>query len=487
MNQLLALISSSLHKLPTLTVGLGMLLVTQVNCVCADQLEALSYETVVGNVIRTYPNLESAALQIEQSLLELDRINSTLGWQARATTLASHDVGLAGTPTDVLQANGSLSRLLKSGDTVSVDASYVRSDDEFVFTPALPNPSNDSAVNLRYRKPLLKGAGNIAYKSSLQAAKSGIEISKAEESELKDVLAGQVASLYFALATTEVNLANTRDGIKRLRRLQKFVIQNKKLGVSGEEDVLQAQARLDRKLAELKILEAARNQQIYNLNRLMHIPASKRYRTTLDYSVPDLPHRQVLRDQIFDYSPALNKTRNNRKIAESSIAIQRDAQKDTVDLILSVGARSKIGESETDDINETDMAGLVGVEYAAPIDKSGLRASLRQAILSRDIADNQIRTIGDDLDYDLDRLLGDIRDLNISVASNRTYLNAEKKSFDDAINRYQSGRINTDELIRFEENLSIAEILLATQRVNLIQSVNEIQRLRGEIWADIDE
>ena len=470
----------------TLAIGLGVLLLTQGTCINASQPETLPYEAVLSNVIRTYPNLESAAMQIEQSLLELDRINSTLGWQAKANTLVSHDVGFVGTPTDTLQANGSLSRLLKSGDTVSVDASYVRSDDEFVFTPSLPNPSNDSAVNLRYRKPLLQGAGNVNYKSSLQAAKSGIEVSKAEERELKDVLAGQVAGLYFALATADVNLANTRDGITRLHRLKDFVVQNKKLGVSGEEDVLQAQARLDRKLAELKILEAARNQQIYNLNRLMHIPASKRYRTTLDYSVPEMPSRQVLRDQIFNYSPALNKVRSNRKIAESSIAIQRDAQKDTVDLILSVGARSKIGESETDDINETDLAGVVGVEYAAPIDKSGLRASLRQAILSRDIADNQIRTIGDDLDYDLDRLLGDIRDLKISVESNLRYHNAEQKSFDDAVNRYQSGRINTDELIRFEENLSIAEIALATQRVNLSQSVNELQRLRGEIWADVD-
>lgn len=470
-----------------LAIGLGLLLAVTALRSDADPPQSLSYETIVGNVIRSYPTLESAALQIEQSLLELDRINSTLGWQAKASTMASHDVGLTGTPTDVVQANGSLSRLLKSGDTVSVDASYVRSDDDFVFTPLLPNPSNDSAVNLRYRKPLRRGAGNIAYKSSLQAARSEIEISKAEQDVLKDKLAGQVASLYYALATTEVNLQNTHDGISRLERLLNFVIQNKQLGVSGEEDVLQAQARLDRKRAELKALEAARNQQIYNLNRLMHSPAGSRFQTTLDYALPDLPARQPLRDQIFNYSPTLNKARSSRKIAESSIAIQRDAQKDTVDLILSVGARSKIGDAEENHVNETDLAGVVGVEYAAPVDKSGLRAGLRQAILARDIADNQIRTISDDLEYGLDRLLGDIRDLKTSVTSSRTYLKAEQKSFDDAVTRYRAGRINTDELIRFEENLSIAEITLATQRVNLMQSANEMQRLRGAIWADIVE
>jgi hypothetical protein len=46
----------------------------------SDSLEDYSSETVLGNVIPTYPNLESASLQIQQSLLELDRINSTLGW-----------------------------------------------------------------------------------------------------------------------------------------------------------------------------------------------------------------------------------------------------------------------------------------------------------------------------------------------------------------------------------------------------------------------
>ena len=117
-----------------LAAGLGIVIILPIVCTGAETIEAFSYDAVVDNVIRTYPNLESAALQIEKSLLELDRINSTLGWQARANTLVSHDVGITGTPSDVVQANGSLSRLLKSGDTVSVDASYVRSDDEFVLT-----------------------------------------------------------------------------------------------------------------------------------------------------------------------------------------------------------------------------------------------------------------------------------------------------------------------------------------------------------------
>ena len=452
----------------------------------ASDQERLSYEAILGKVIRSYPNLESAAMQIERSLLELDRINSTLGWQARASTQASHDVGLVGAPVDIVQANGSLSRRLKTGDTVSIDASYTRSDNDFVFTPTLPNPSNDSAVNLRYRKPLRKGAGNIAYHSSLQSARSSIEISKAEENELKDRLAQQVASLYFALATTEVDLKNTRDGLSRLQRLLKFVERNRQLGVSGDEDVLQAQARLERKRAELKALEAARNQQIYNLNRLMHVPAGTRYATRLEHRLPELPERQYLRDQIFDYSPLLNKTRGQRQIAESQIALQRDALKETVDLIVSVGARAKVGEARTADVSETDLAGIVGLEYAAPLDKTGLRAGLRQAILSRDIADNQIRVISDDLEYTLDRLLGDLRDLQASVASNRKYLETERKSFDDAVRRYQPGRINTDELIRFEENLSIAEISLARQEVRLQQSLNELERLRGVIWERID-
>jgi len=70
-----------------------------------------------------------------------------------------------------------------------------------------------------------------------------------------------------------VNLANTRDGIDRLRRLYKYVVRNKKLGISEEKDILQSQARLDRKLAALTTLETAKNQQLYNLNRLMNIPA----------------------------------------------------------------------------------------------------------------------------------------------------------------------------------------------------------------------
>ena len=267
---------------------------------------AKSYETVLGRVIQVYPNLQSAILQVERSNLELDRIYATLGWKASADTIISHDLGGFGTPADVITARGLLTRKLESGDSITLDASYVRTDNELVFINTLPNPSNDSAVNLSYRRPLQKGAGNIEYQSSQEAAKARIKSSKAEEYELRDQLAKQVANLYFGLATIEVNLANTKEGIDRLRRLFEYVTRNKKLGISEEKDILQSQARLDRKLAELTALVTAKNQQLYNLNRLMNLPASTRFTTSLDYSQQELPPRSVLHDEVFSYSPALN-------------------------------------------------------------------------------------------------------------------------------------------------------------------------------------
>ena len=452
----------------------------------ASEIQPKSYESVLARVIAAYPNLQSAIIQVQRSTLELDRIYATLTWKAAVDTSISHDLAGFGTPADSVIARGVLSRMLESGDSISLDASYNRVDNEIVFVPTLPNPSNDTAINLSYRKPLKKGAGNVEYQSRKETAQAQISSSQAEEFELRDLLARQVAGLYFGLATIEVNLDNTREGIDRLQRLLEFVERNKKLGISEEKDILQSQARLDRKRAELASLETARNQQIYNLNRLMNIPASTQFTSELDYSEQNIPARENLLEEVFAYSPALNKAYASKKAAESNIDLQRNNKKDVVDVILSVGARSKIGPAQETDIDETDLAGKVGLEYRAALDKSGLRAALQQAILSRDIADNQIHQLDIDLSNEVDRLQGLIRDQKKSIASKVRLKLAEKQKFDEAVSRFRTGRTTTADLIIFEEDLSISEAALANAQVELVSSINELSRLRGAIWLALD-
>lgn len=449
------------------------------------KVESKTYEAVLARVIAVYPNLQSAILQIQRSTLELNRIYATLGWNAVASTSYSRDLAAFGTPADILIARGALTRKLVSGDSITVDASYNRTDNQFVFIPSLPNPSNDSAINLSYRKPLQKGAGNIEYQSQHTAAKARIDSSKADEYELRDLLARQIATLYFGLATIEVNLVNNRDGIDRLRRLHEFVVRNKKLGISEEKDTLQSQARLDRKLAALSALETARNQQLYNLNRLMNIPASTQFTSNLNYSKQDLPSRKILHDEVFSYSPSLRQARASKIVAESNIDIQRDNKKDIIDVIVSVGARVKTGPAENNDVAKSDIAGKVGLEYRAALDKQGLDASLQQALLNKDIAVNQIRQLDIDLNNEIDRLSGLIEDQKKSIVSNTRLKQAEQKKFDEAASRFRTGRTTTADLIIFEEDLSLAESALANSRVDLVSTVNELARLRGVVWKDL--
>ncbi len=450
-----------------------------------DNVESKTYESVLTRVIAVYPNLQSAILQIQRSTLELNRIYATLGWNAIASTSYSRDLAAFGTPADILIARGALTRKLKSGDSITVDASYNRTDNEFVFIPSLPNPSNDTAINLSYRKPLQKGAGNIEYQSQQTAAKARIDASKADEYELRDLLAKQIATLYFGLATIEVNLDNTRDGIDRLRRLHEYVVRNKKLGVSEEKDTLQSQARLDRKLAALTALETARNQQLYNLNRLMNIPASTQFTSSLNYSKQNIPSRKILHNEVFNYSPSLRKAHASKRVAESNIDLQRDNKKDVIDVIVSVGARVKTGPAENNDIDQSDIAGKVGLEYRAALDKQGLDASLQQALLNKDIAINQIRQLDIDLNNDIDRLSGLIEDQKKSIISNTRLKRAEQKKFDEAVSRFRTGRTTTADLIIFEEDLSLAESALANSQVDLVSTVNALARLRGVVWKDL--
>ena len=112
---------------------------------------------------------------------------------------------------------------------------------------------------------------------------------------------------------------------------------------------------------------------------------------------------------------------------------------------------------------------------------------MQQALLSRDIADNQIRQMDINLNNDIDRLLGLIRDQKKSISSNIRLKQAEKMKFDEAVSRYRTGRTTTADLIIFEEDLSLAESTLANSRVDLVSSLNELERLRGAIWLGLEK
>ncbi|MGD8576543.1 MAG: hypothetical protein PVG13_05615, partial [Thiohalophilus sp.] len=103
---------------------------------------SMGFEKVVDNILRHYPTLEVARLQVARAIEEVPKVEGQLDWELSGSGGVSHDVSLFGTPSDRGDINLSLERQLESGHSVGVSGGYTYEDSSFTFSPLFPNPSH---------------------------------------------------------------------------------------------------------------------------------------------------------------------------------------------------------------------------------------------------------------------------------------------------------------------------------------------------------
>ena len=460
---------------------IGLLLAFTVSAAVAQ--EPLTLDQTLQAVLDRHQSLQVAELRLERARQEQARVESQLSWILGGQVGANRDTSIIGEPTDRSDIGASLKRQLESGSSVGVNAEYAHEDSAQTFTPLIPNPVDITTVDLSWRKPLGRGANNPGYKLDLVNAQTGAEIAEADRNRIRDDLARQTYDLFYAAALTQEQIKNAERSIGRAKRLKKYIRDNARLGVAEEKDKLQAEAQLRSREADLRRLFVTWKQQRTSLNRLMGRDWAAEFVPVLEESFAPMSEAFAqLLEEVNQNSADLRKNRAQIQIAEASIIRARDTHKDNLDVVFSVGNRTRSGKSSLGNISDSDVVGGVRLEYTRALDKRGASAEIYQAQLDRDIAVEEIRRIEDDLRYRLSSLLTEIDAARTALDSHRKSLGSEQKKLTEAIRRYRTGRTDTDQLIQFEGDLSAAELALERQNIEFARRHTELALLRGSLW-----
>lgn len=465
-----------------LTTGvISMLLVVSAHA------EKLTMEQVLQQVMDHYPSLKVASIQLERARQETKKVESQLGWQLGSQAAFARDMSTFGILSDKLSLSANLNKQLSSGDSISVNAAISEDDAESSFSPTtLPNPSTSTNLDLNYRMPLAKGSDNPAYSQGLVQAEAGVVLAEAQKQAQYDQMASQIIELYLAAAGTQARLNNLQQSIQRSRRLQAYIKDRYNLGVAEEQDLLQVAAQLRSSEAEYHSLEMAWQQQLISMNRLMGRTWDKPFEPVISTQAEDIEvkNEQML-EQVKQHSPALKNSLGRLKLADSAIASSRDAREDQMDLVMFIGQKSLTGDVVAGDYDESETVGGVRFEFGHGMDKSGFDAALYQAQLDRNTALQEQKQALEDLQYDLSSLLAEIRTGKIALEAFRKSVSSEEAKMDEAVERYRTGRTDTDQLIQFESQLAGAELALELQRIELARRYNKLGLLRGLLWNNI--
>jgi len=453
--------------------------------VSAASAENLSLQQVLQRVVDHYPSIKSAAFQVEKASQENIKVESQLSWLLNGNAGYARETSLFGTATDRYNLGGGVNRSLDNGGLLGFNASIAREDATDTFGPTIPNPATKTRLDVNYRHKFAKGAGNPLYAEGLESAQAGELLALSDKLSLYDQLASQVIELYLATATTQARIKSIDKTIERAQRLKKYIEDEFKLGLSEEKDVLQVDARLRINEADKKSLQVALQKQVISLNRLMGRAWDKTLLTDSKVKHFTLKTYSELYQQSQFHSPALKRIDARLQLADSSIRTSRDKRKDDLDLVLYVGSEFNEGDTSSGNLDESEIIGGVSVEFNRGLDKSGFDADLRQAHYDKGIALEDKKQILEDLQYEVSSLLAEIKSSELALSAFKNSVQAEDKKLKEALTRYKDGRIETDRIIDFESQLSVAELSLDLQTIELIRRYHQLNLLRGFIWKDV--
>lgn len=452
----------------------------------ANENNEITIYQVMQRVLDRYPSLKISEMEVSQAAEQRQQVESSLGWILNSSAGIKHDLTGIGTPSDRLDITGSIGRQLKSGATLSLSGGYTYEDSSLTFSPSLPNPAHTTRLDLSYRLPLSQGQGNPQYTEGLISAEAGYALTKANQLLTRITLAEKVKDLFYSLLATRAQLINAEQAVQRARKLQIYINNNFKLGLTESKDQLQVKAQLDSRLADLHAIQLQWKQQQTSMNRLMLEDWNKAIKPILISSRNNTNYKiNNLIKKTTAYHPAVKITQAQLETAESQIATALDTKRDNLDLVLSVGTRTSDGDSLTGTVSEKDWAGAVSIQYKHLFDDKGVSSKHKQALLGKNIAlENMIKT-NDDIRYTVSGLVSEIEAAKIAVKSANQKLLSESLKLKEAEQRFRNGRADTAQLIQFQNEYSFAQLAFQNQTVDLNNRIVALQIFTGQFWEEI--
>ena len=155
-------------------------------------------------------------------------------------------------------------------------------------------------------------------------------------------------------------------------------------------------------------------------------------------------------------------------------------------MVLSVGTRTSDGKNKSGGtVSEQDWAGAVKIEYKHLFNDGGVNSKYTQSQLEKNIALQDIYKANDDVRYTVSGLVAEIEAAKYAVEMALKKLNSESLKLKEAERRYKNGRVDTAQLIQFQNEYSFSQLAYQNQKVDLHNRTLSLKIFTGQFWDDL--
>ncbi|MGD8811815.1 MAG: TolC family protein, partial [Thioalkalispiraceae bacterium] len=343
-------------------------------------------------------------------------------------------------------------------------------------------PSQSLNLDLNYRVPLGRGENNTIYQQAKTIAELQQRIEQLNEKNILKSLVEQVINLFYEIENNERRLQYTESSIDRSRRLKNYIARNMQLGIYENKDVLEAQAQLLKVISEKETLALAVSEQKNALRKLLGLEPG----SSLELAIEKVISMELVADQLLAEAEGdaaeLQIKQRQLEISDARIISALNENSDQKDIVFSVGARTLYGDSTTESVSEEDYAAQLKFEYNYDLGKKSYKSNIEKIKKDKDIALQEIRLNKDEIRYRLNALLDKIQRQEKVLQKLTRHMKVSEEKYNDALQRHRKGRINTTDLIGFENDLHLASLDYSSASINLSLTKMNLALFTGRLW-----
>ncbi len=459
--------------------------------------EPMTLDQVIKTVLAHHPDLVISRVDSDLARSDIQNTEGLLDPTVTASISAIEDK----TPVaSVFQASktqrgqfaAGISKPLASGGTLSANAAFSTARQTFsnpIGTAfSLLNPEYRNQIDISYRHPLLRGDDRPEYRNTLIAAGAGYEAAKLNQEITAHNLTLQALSLYYQLASDNINIRIAESAVKRARKLLSYLHSREKFGLIEVSDRLQAEALLAARQTALAQSRAGHAADLTALNRLMLRDPMQPIEPQVGGHLPEtIPSLNQALDISRGLRPEFKALEARLKAAEAQLETASDQDQMQLDLVAQLGTRSLDSTAASALIKSTsihDHFALLSLEMSDVLNRNSARSALRKAELARERIISEQLQLQEQVRNDLANAITTIRSGRPALAAAEAQARIEKQKFAAEVSKYREGRSDTATLVQFEGDLSNAELQAELQRLTLELAGRQLAWTEGRLRSD---
>lgn len=458
------------------------------------QAQSISFSDVLAAVYAKHPDLKQSNLQLQMRKTERDGVEGALETRYGGSAGLSDEKKpvtniFSSNGTSVAFFSGQVSQPFADGGVLTATLNYNRAELSYPSNvPAnfqsTPNPVFKHQIDLIYRYPLAKGAGNPSYQFQKEASMQDMEAAKWQVRMLKEQLANQAIGAYFQLKLDNLSLRLAKDALQRAHELLAYQKQRESFGLIEKADRLQTEALVAARQSQLSQAKAARNMAQTNLNRLMYQDANIRLEPQADAIVLKGGSNEDMLKRVAYNRPVFKMLDAQYAAVESRLGLAKDSDAYQLDVVGQIGSRALDGSGGAalgQGLTLDDRFVAVRVEFSDSWQHTSGAAAIQRQMLALENINVERHKMMENFATDIAIISETQRSGEVTLQALQQQVIAERKKFAAESKRYQEGRGSTAIAIQFEGDLRAAELRSVIQKVGLEQAAFRLALTLGEL------